>query len=205
VKDREPTARARVLGGGLLELMERRRVSRTAVERVLHWPKGRVSRMVSGTRAASVPDVMCVLTVCRAEPADRDRLVPLCDHITSTSWLRSKQDPQHDLQTIVIHEAHSSRITYYGGLVIPDVLRTESYARALMESRQAIEGVQPAGVLNAQLRRPDLLSRSHRPTLNFYVHEHALRLAVGDHRRDHLRTDRNLRLIDSGGVAGTPG
>ncbi|HUQ59550.1 Scr1 family TA system antitoxin-like transcriptional regulator [Lentzea sp.] len=82
-------------------------------------------------------------------------------------------------QLVVLAAAGATRITCFSGVTIPVLLRTECYEKALAEAL----GFAPA---------PELQSDGVLPQCVFFIHEYALRTAVGNNR---LMEDQVLHLL----------
>ncbi|MFC4052971.1 Scr1 family TA system antitoxin-like transcriptional regulator [Actinomadura syzygii] len=74
-------------------------------------------------------------------------------------------------------EARASRVSYWALAIIPGLLQTEDYARALMEDGQIIENVEDA--VSARMARQGILTREKPPELRVLINEGALDQPVG--------------------------
>lgn len=74
-------------------------------------------------------------------------------------------------------EAQASRICYWALAIIPGLLQTEDYARALLENGQIIEDVE--ATVGARMARQEVLSRDTPPELRALINESALDQPVG--------------------------
>lgn len=74
---REPTGRARELGGELRRARERAALHGSDLARVLGWSTSKVSRLESGTRGTSEVDVAVYLASCGVERCELERLLDL--------------------------------------------------------------------------------------------------------------------------------
>ncbi|WP_434448720.1 Scr1 family TA system antitoxin-like transcriptional regulator [Lentzea sp. E54] len=82
-------------------------------------------------------------------------------------------------QLVVLAAAGATRITCFSGVTIPVLLRTEAYAKALASAL----GFAPT---------PELKRDGELPQCVFFIHEYALRTAVGGNR---LMEDQVLHLL----------
>lgn len=74
-------------------------------------------------------------------------------------------------------EAQASRVRYWALAIIPGLLQTEDYARALLEGGQIIEDVE--ATVSARMARQEVLNRSNPPELRALINEAALDQPVG--------------------------
>ncbi len=180
MEDREPTVRSRELGEGLRRAMQNAGLAGKDVARLLDLSPSWVSRLISGKRNVSAVQVSAFLAVCRAPSAERDRLLALCDEQHTPGWFQ-----QHgsrlplQLVTLIDHENKAVAIGDFQSTLVPGLLQTGDYTRALI--REA--GTIPADEINdrvaARLARQSLLSRDDPARFTFFIHEFVLRLPVG--------------------------
>lgn len=180
VKDHEPTIRSRELGKGLREAMNNAGYHASEMARRLDWSPSRVSRILSGKRGGSTPDVIAFLAVCGIRGEEKERLLNLAQDQDRESWFQ-----QHgsilpaQLRTLIDHENKATRISQFEFNLIPGLLQTGDYARMLMEEAGTVPEEEIDDRVEARLGRQKLLSRRPPLTLAFYLHEFAFRLPIG--------------------------
>lgn len=160
------------------ELRKRRKAARLSASDVAFrtgWDPSKVSRIESGHAGTSMVDLCHYLAACQVFPRQADELVELCGAADRNLgyWLCS--DPARSLPTLVFHESAAKRSTYYEPVVVPGLLQTRDYARAMI----ANGGDSPERAVDAlrvRIERQRVLGRAPR---TFFVHEQALRLPVG--------------------------
>jgi transcriptional regulator with XRE-family HTH domain len=92
----------------------------------------------------------------------------------------------------VQHEREAISLSWYDALVVPGLLQTEAYARALLSGRvPPYEDDELETKLAARIGRQELLHRKVPPTLSFVVWEPALRMPTGGRER-HCEQLRHL-------------
>ncbi|MDL4818423.1 helix-turn-helix domain-containing protein [Actinomadura opuntiae] len=74
-------------------------------------------------------------------------------------------------------EAKASCVSYWALAIIPGLLQTEDYARALLDEGQIIEDVEAA--VHARMARQEILERERPPELRVLINEAALDQPVG--------------------------
>ncbi|MCA1671746.1 MAG: helix-turn-helix domain-containing protein [Actinobacteria bacterium] len=177
---REPTIRSRELGDGLRQAMQDAGLTGKQAAQMLSWSQSFVSLLLAGKRGASEVDIAAFLGVCRVQGPERDRLLALCRAQDTPGWLQQHGSrlPQQ-LRTLIDHENKAVAISDFQPLVVPGLLQTGEYARALIRET----GIVPPGEVDdrvaARLARQSLFSRERPARFTFYLHEFALRLPVG--------------------------
>ncbi|MEU8797256.1 helix-turn-helix transcriptional regulator [Spirillospora sp. NPDC048819] len=100
-----------------------------------------------------------------------------CGHFTRLRRLAERaHDPGWWNQYTPI-EVRASRICYWALAIIPGLLQTANYARALLEDGQIIEDVE--ATVGARIARQEVLSRDKPPELRALINESALDQPVG--------------------------
>ncbi|MEU8343171.1 DUF5753 domain-containing protein [Spirillospora sp. NPDC048832] len=106
-----------------------------------------------------------------------DRVWRTCGHFTRLRRLAERaHDPGWWNQYTPI-EARASRICYWALAIIPGLLQTPDYARALLEDGQIIEDVE--ATVAARMARQEVLNRDRPPELRALINESALDQPVG--------------------------
>ncbi len=180
MNDREPTIRSRELGDGLRRAMEQAGLNGKQAAKLLDWSTSRVSRLVSGKRGGNEVDVSAFLAVCQVTGTERARLLALCREQNTPGWLQQHGSrlPQQ-LLTLVDHEDKAIAISDFQGMVVPGLLQTGDYARALIREAGTVPIFEIEDRVVARLARQSLFSRERPAQFTFYLHEAVLRLPVG--------------------------
>lgn len=199
--DREPTMRSRELGEALRQVMERAGLNGREVAHVLGWSPGWVSRLLSGKRNVTELDVSAFLGACRVRGMERDRLLELCRDTGTPGWfLQYGARLPKQVRVLVDHENRATEITDFQPIVVPGLLQTENYARALIDGADTLSPHEVNERVVARLARQKLLNGPSAPRFTFFIHEFVLRLPVGsaevmcDQLRHLLRMADRLRL-----------
>lgn len=160
--------------------MEQAGLNGTQAAHLLGWSSSRVSRLLAGKRGGSEVDVSAFLAVCRVKGAERDRLLELCREQNTPGWLQ-----QHDsrlpkqLVTLIDYESKATKIDNFQALVVPGLLQTGDYARAVISRLASVALEEIDNMVAARLARQSLFSRDRPPSCTFYLHESVLRLPIG--------------------------
>ncbi|MGH3907650.1 MAG: helix-turn-helix domain-containing protein [Pseudonocardiaceae bacterium] len=180
MSNREATVRSRELGDGLRQVMQQAGLTGKETAHVLDWSPSWVSRLLSGKRGATVVDVAAFLGVCRVKGPERDRLLALCGEQDTPGWFQQHGSRlPKQLATLIDHENKAVTIGDFQAAVVPGLLQTGEYARAVISR---IVNVPPDEVddrVAARLARQSLFSRDHPARFTFYLHESVLRTPVG--------------------------
>ncbi|HET9138939.1 helix-turn-helix transcriptional regulator [Actinophytocola sp.] len=176
----QATVRSRELGEGLRLVMERAGLNGRAAAMRLGWSDSKVSRLLTGLRGGSEVDVSAFLAVCGVKGKERQRLMGLCREQHTPGWFQQHGSrlPQQ-VRTLVDHENKASSIRVFQHTLIPGLLQTGEYARALFREAGRIPHSEIDDRVAARLARKNLFSRDHPPTFVFFVHEFVFRLPVG--------------------------
>ncbi|HEX5346258.1 MAG TPA: helix-turn-helix transcriptional regulator [Pseudonocardiaceae bacterium] len=180
MQDREPTIRSRELGEGLRRAMHNAGLTGKDVARLLDLSPSWVSRLISGKRNVTAVQGSAFLAVCRAPSTERERLLELCDEQHTPGWFQ-----QHgsrlplQLVTLIDHENKAVAISSFVSTVMPGLLQTGDYTRALLKEAGRVPVDEIDARVAARLARQSLFSRDRPARFTFYLHEFVLRLPVG--------------------------
>ena len=180
MQDREPRIRSRELGEGLRRAMHNAGLTGKDVARLLDLSPRWVSRLISGKRNVTAVQASAFLAVCRAPSAERERLLELCDEQHTPGWFQ-----QHgsrlplQLVTLIDHENKAVAISSFVSTVMPGLLQTGDYTRALLKEAGRVPVDEIDARVAARLARQSLFSRDRPARFTFYLHEFVLRLPVG--------------------------
>jgi transcriptional regulator with XRE-family HTH domain len=178
--DREPTIRSRELGDGLRKAMEYAGFTASGMARELGWSPSRVSRLLSGRRGGSGFDVAAFLAVCGVRGREHARLMALTVDHERPGWHQQHGSTlPKQVRTLIDHEKNSTAISDFQAIVVPGLLQTGDYARAVMKRSANFPAEEIEDRIEARLARHSLISRDRPPRFTFYVHEFVLRTPVG--------------------------
>jgi hypothetical protein len=182
------TPYSRDLGDELRQVRERFTTFRSRkIARMLGWDPGKVSNIEHGKVRASEIDIVQYLGRCgRPQSFIEDFL----------NRYRSAFNPYFvqvpdNLRTMAMAESTADKITSFDMTSLPGLVQSEDYASALFEARLAAPDVIERNV-RFRIERQAILRRPNRPHCIFYIHEHALRLKVGN---DEVMEDQLMRLL----------
>ncbi|HEV2342462.1 MAG TPA: helix-turn-helix transcriptional regulator [Actinocrinis sp.] len=165
------------------------------------WSASKVSRIETGRVAAHHGDVSDLLDLYGVDGGPlREELVELARQAGKHGWWQSYQDvlPGH-ITPLLDFETSSSAIRYVQNLLVPGLLQTAEYARALIRSCNPEAGPnQVDRLVDLRLSRQKVLERDDPPRLSVILDEAALRRPVGGAKamREQL-----LRLVEHADAA----
>lgn len=177
-----PTVRRRRLGAELRRLREAAGLSADEAARHLECSASKISRMETGRVPARQRDVRDLLTVYRVgDEVTRAALLDLVRQSHEQGWWQSFSDVVPEwLRAYVGLEGEATAIHAYESVLIPGVLQTEDYARALIRSSDRDKSyVEVERMVELRLERQKRFERFDRPELWIVLDEAALRRPVG--------------------------
>jgi transcriptional regulator with XRE-family HTH domain len=186
---RPSTAYARELGDEVRDVREQSGLSLTKLAEGLGWSKGKLSKLENGSRGADTVDLIRLVGYCHGDQAALDRVLDIAREGERGYLIRPHLDGVPDgLRALIASERKAATITTFERNVIPGMLQTRDYARALMSTSGdvAVE----AGV-QTRMERQELLRLPAPPECTFYIHESALHGWVGSSR---VMADQMLQL-----------
>ncbi|MFC4530088.1 helix-turn-helix domain-containing protein [Sphaerisporangium dianthi] len=187
-----PTIRHRRLATELERLREAAGFSREEIADQLDWHATKVWRVESARSGISIGDLRDLLDLYEVHGARREALLALARHSRQKGWWTEYRDVLTG--SYLDLEAQASTIKNFEPQVIPGLLQTEAYARAVMRTALVMESKEVRRRTEARVARQRLLSEDgDGPALWVVLDEVAIRRPVGgsDTMREQLQ-----RLID---------
>ncbi|TQS42282.1 helix-turn-helix domain-containing protein [Cryptosporangium phraense] len=194
-----PTVRRRRLGQELRALRESKSMTVEHVAKELDWSPSKVSRIETTAIKVGTVDLRALLDVYGVTDDEaRKGMLELGKESREVGWWMRISDPGpvRSFKDYIGFEAEARQILTYEQSMIPGLLQTESYARAMMralyvDDRNFEDGIQ------ARLTRQELLTRSDDPVkFVAIVDEAALRRPAGGVRRREVMREQIERLIE---------
>lgn len=189
-----PTVRRHRLSRELARLRLAAKLDGSDVAARLGWSASKISWIETDQwRRPNPRDVADLLTVYEVEdPVVRDRLLGLARQARTRGWWAEYKDILRG--PLVEYEAEAVAIRSYEESVVPGLLQTEAYARALFvgAGRDLVERR-----VAARMRRQQVLDHTR---LCVVVEEAALRKQVGGPDTMRSQLQRLLEAVEAGGV-----
>ncbi len=174
-----PTLRRKELAGRLRQLRLDAGLTVEEVANHLLCSSAKISRIETGGRGVSLRDVRDLSGIYGVDAGERDHLMSLAKESKQRAWWQ-----EYDLkyQTYFGLEAAAATITDYESGMVPGLLHTEAYARAMTAGTDpAMSAEDLEHAVQARLRRQDRLTEPSPPRFHALVDEAALRRMVGGH------------------------
>ncbi|PRY37321.1 helix-turn-helix domain-containing protein [Umezawaea tangerina] len=186
------TARSRELGQELHLARKRANLKATTVAEELGWSAGKLSKLENGWRTTTSWDYGTLLGKLGADQRTRERVQRIASEQDVGQFVRAHADRLSDnLLCLTIHERAARTMHKYEPMVIPGLLQTEAYARAVMLAHEGLSEEELELLVAARMDRQSVLTGQHSPDTTFYIHEVALQVVVGGPRVMH---DQMMRL-----------
>lgn len=190
--DRVPTMRTRLLGRTLGGHLKRAGLSLSQAGHRLGLSPSTMSRLVSGKRTVNIADVAGVLTLCAVAGQDRRYVLELAeDPYTRTRCLKG---PPKTAALIEHAEATADHVTAHQPLLVPDLLHTVSYTRAVLETIPTITADDLDRRCVHVARRQAVLDRDDGARFLFLLDERSVRHSGADRAVLTEQVDHLIRL-----------
>lgn len=177
-----PTALRMLLGARLRQLREARGLTRAEAGYTIRASESKMSRLELGRVSTKERDIRDLLMLYGVEdPNEHDALLSLAKQANQPGWWHRYSDILPSwFQAYVGLEETATLIRTYEGHLVPGLLQTEDYARAVMSA--GLPGKPDEEIergLRLRMDRQGLLTRADPPRLWAVVDEAALRRLVG--------------------------
>lgn len=167
------------IGAELRKLRERSRMSTRTVGKKLGTSPAWVSRTETGSRRPKTDEVLALCALYGVSGELRDRLVQKAnENYDEVLGLPSGDEYSDQLANVIVLENEAAAVTEYGPTVIPGLLQTADYARALFSTVDRTQAEVERRIAT-RMARQALLTRTNGPQLYFIVDELALYRRVG--------------------------
>jgi transcriptional regulator with XRE-family HTH domain len=176
-----PTVRRRQLIAELKRLRETTRLTQDDVASQLDWHPTKVMRIETGRTAPHPNDVRVMLGLYGVTDHDAvSGLLKLAKEARQRGWWYSYRDVLLSRYEFFIGlESEATMIQDFGLAMIPGLLQTEDYARALIRGLIAIDAAEIERRVEVRMTRQRLLAKPDRPQLWAIVDEAAVQRVVG--------------------------
>jgi transcriptional regulator with XRE-family HTH domain len=218
VTTRTPTGRRRRLGAELRRLREDAGLTIDRVAEALECSQSKVSRIETGQVSATPRDVRDMLELYRVSDAQREAMVQIAREARQQGWWQKFVDVPDGVPAYIGLEVAATSIDVYMSLIVPALLQTADYARAVIGAvRPDLPGGEIDRRVELRMRRQALLDQEHPPALRVLLDDTVLRRPVGgpavmaaQRRRlleDAARSDVTIRVleVEAGAHAGMDG
>jgi transcriptional regulator with XRE-family HTH domain len=197
-----PVVQRRRLRAELRKARQEAELTQEQVAEAMDWSLSKVIRIEAGSVGISTNDLKALLRHYQVlDPQRTDELVGLARAARERSWWSGYRDvaPPGLLQ-LIGYETDASIMRNFETLLVPGLLQTEEYARAVIRAwEQGAPEDRVKNLVEIRMRRQELLDRAKPPMLFFILDEAVVRRLIGGKAvmRRQIR-----RLIE---MASTPG
>lgn len=179
------TIRRRRLAAELRRLRERADLTGDQAAERLGWSGSKISRIETHRIGVKPTDLKKLFDLYRVAQAHREELQALLRESAKSSWLDSVTAGfPADYATYLYAEAEASAVWIWDPMIVPGLLQTDSYARALLAGYRAMFMLPPGDaerrVEIRQLRQNQLLTRDPPLTLSVVIDESVLYRRFGN-------------------------
>lgn len=158
-----PVAADRRLRAELRRARERVGLTQKAVAEALDWSTSKVIRLESGAVGISITDLKALLLHYGiTDPGEVDGMVELARLTKQSAWWNEYRDLDKtgDFLKFLGLEASSVRIRQFQGLVVPGLLQSPAYAKALFATGETEDRVRQRAI-EVRLKRQQLVLDGH--------------------------------------------
>jgi transcriptional regulator with XRE-family HTH domain len=178
--DEGPTLRRRRLGAELKRCREAAGLTQEYVSRYFEWHAAKVTRIETARVAVTARDVRDLLTLYGVHDDEyREALIGLARQSRERTWWTDYRDIMRPGNFVGL-EAEASSMREWAPIVLPGLLQTEAYIRALMRTGRSSDPPESIDRRVAlRIKRQDRLTGPNPLTLSAIVDESVIRRVVG--------------------------
>jgi transcriptional regulator with XRE-family HTH domain len=196
----QPPVRRRLLGTALRKYRENVGYGIEEAARILDCDRSKISRIETGQRGITAPPLRELLTEYGVPAAEQEALVALAYYGHEDGWWRSYRDVLSEAGAdLALLEASATEMLSFQAHMVPDLLQTEEYARALADADPAYSDDEERSLaVKVKLIRQAIALGERRVHLEVVLAEGAVRQMVGgpEVMRRQLRRLANLGTGD---------
>ncbi|MFI0470775.1 helix-turn-helix domain-containing protein [Saccharopolyspora sp. 5N102] len=170
--------RARALAAELRAARKARKLSQGQIADQIGWSIAKVSRVETAKTGITEADVSALLAVLRVKGKDREHLLKMARELDQPAWWELHSGLPSQLRALIDAEQRATRITSVAPTLIPGLLQTRSYTRAVYEAAQLAAADVDAGIGIRQTRQ-GILEKADPVGLIAFIDESVLSRPVG--------------------------
>jgi transcriptional regulator with XRE-family HTH domain len=193
---RTPTGRRQRLGAELRRLREEAGLTIDRVAEALECSQSKVSRIETGQVSATPRDVRDMLKLYRVDDARREAMVRVAREARQRGWWQKFVDVPDGVPAYVGLETAATSIDIYMSLIVPALLQTADYAKAVIGAvRPDLPPAELDRRVELRLRRQALLDQERPPALRVLLDDTVVWRPVGG--PEVMATQRRRLLEDA--------
>jgi transcriptional regulator with XRE-family HTH domain len=178
----QTTGRRREVGAELKRIRQLTDQPAYKVAERLGWTPSHISRSEAGRRRVTDVDAGHYLGICDAPDDELQRLLKIVNEPDDYRLQIHDSRIPDQLRTLIFFESTATQIRCYEPILIPGILQTADYARAVFEEA-GVEDMSSIEVfVKARTGRTAVLTKANPPKCTYFIHENALRLPIGSPR-----------------------
>jgi transcriptional regulator with XRE-family HTH domain len=174
----EGTARTRALAAELQDLRDQAEMTTRQVAARVGMSIASLNRSELGKRVPSLEEVGALLAIYGVVGKKKARILELTRAANTPGWWEAGDKLPRQLPALITFESQATGIINFGPLLIPGLLQTHNYMRAVMHYAGVSESDADARIA-ARIRRQTLLTMSRGPSYLAIIDEAALRRPIG--------------------------
>jgi transcriptional regulator with XRE-family HTH domain len=174
------SVRSRTVAAELRRLREERGLSCAEVGKTLGVSASKISRIETGHSGLQADDVATLLGFYRVPGAARQELMDLLRRADQKGWWERQAGLPKLWRALIDFENKATRIQFYQTLVIPGLLQTGEYCRAMISAMDdTLSEAELGNLVATRMARQSVLDGACAPHVLAVIHEMALRIPVG--------------------------
>lgn len=187
--------RARTLAAALREARDGAGISARELSRRMEVANSTVSRWEKGQIVPGAADVAKLLTCLGIDGVDRERILSIARDTIADDWLTSGPTGiSRQLAGIMECERTARHVIDWAPLLLPGMLQTSNYARAIMEAQGTLSPGEAETRVMMRMARREAFTRRRDPTqLVALIGEPAIRGGIGG---SAVMADQLRQLLD---------
>lgn len=176
-----PPVRRRLLGAALRRYRESVGYGLDDAARILECDRSKISRIETGQRGIRPKELRELLAEYGVDEKERLALAAIARHNDRRGWWQSYEHVLSDAyEDYIIMESTASDISAYEPQIMPGLLQTEDYARAIAAADPAYETAQQQDeFVEARMARQQVLTQERPPQFWVILSEAVLHQMVG--------------------------
>jgi len=196
VRRHDPLFQRRRLRSELRRLRVRRGVTQKAAAQDLEWSPSKLVRIETGVVGISLTDLRALLAYYGVTDNNQigDLVEAARDSRKPAWWSQYKDLLDPRFLELLSYENSASVIRDFNPLLLPGLMQTEDYARALIKEQVDVSPSVEERLVQARLERQKLIYSDERPEMFFILDEAVLRRSIGG-RDAMVRQTQHLRNL----------
>jgi transcriptional regulator with XRE-family HTH domain len=177
ISNRQP-ARMRALGLELAAARARMGLNTRDAARGIGTSPATVNRSEKAKRISPATDVAGLLAIYGVTGPDRQRIMDLAEELEYREWMETRDRFPRLLSALEDFEARARSLAHFAPAIVPGLLQTPAYARAL-HTAAGITGPAQEAMVSARLERQQVLNKLAGPAYTAILDEAVLKRAYG--------------------------